>query len=183
MTTDDLPSRRSKNVRPEIGLAVASCELALQNPCRYPEAGARQIRPWLEPVVAELAPAATSFTVRFVSDREMRRLNGRYRGKDRPTDVLSFPGEPDDPEPVDQLAGLPVAGLEGEHHLGDVVIAVPTARRQAGAAGHGVERELRVLLLHGVLHCLGHDHETDGGTMERLEKRLRRRWIDGAEER
>ncbi|HSG39895.1 MAG TPA: rRNA maturation RNase YbeY, partial [Thermoanaerobaculia bacterium] len=94
---------------------------------------------------------------RFVSDREMRRVNREFRGKDKTTDVLSFPGE--------------------EGHLGDVMIAVPTARRQAAEAGHGVDRELKVLLLHGVLHCLGHDHETDQGEMERLERRLRRTWI------
>jgi probable rRNA maturation factor len=57
------------------------------------------------------------------------------------------------------------------------VVSVPTARRQAQAAGHEVAHELRVLLLHGVLHCLGFDHETDDGTMERLERRLRRKWL------
>jgi probable rRNA maturation factor len=92
----------------------------------------------------------------------MRRLNRDFRGKDASTDVLSFPGS---------------VGGEGRH-LGDVAIAVPTARRQAAAAGHDTERELRLLLLHGVLHCLGHDHETDGGEMERLERRLRRRWLE-----
>ncbi|NJL27180.1 MAG: rRNA maturation RNase YbeY [Thermoanaerobaculia bacterium] len=105
-------------------------------------------------------PAAESFAVRFISDREMTRLNSTYRHKHGPTDVLSFPGD----------------GAEG--HLGDVAISVPTARRQATELGHAVERELRVLLLHGVLHCLGYDHEQDDGTMERLEARLRRRWID-----
>ncbi len=56
---------------------------------------------------------------------------------------------------------------------------MPAARRQAARRGHEVERELRILLLHGLLHCLGYDHETDDGAMLRLEKRLRRRWIDG----
>ncbi len=135
-----------------------TCEILLQNPCRYAEAGARCHRPWLAPLVADLAPAAESLVVRFVSDREMRRLNATYRQRQGPTDVLSFPDD--------------------GGHLGDVVIAVPTARRQASARGHGVERELRVLMLHGLLHCLGHDHENDGGAMERLERRLRRRWID-----
>ena len=115
--------------------------------------------------MGQLAPQADSFAVRFTSDREVRRLNRDFRGKDRPTDVLSFPGE----EPV-----VPGDG----HHLGDVVIAVPTARRQAAELGHDLRHELRLLLLHGVLHCLGHDHETDGGTMDRLERRLRRRWLN-----
>ena len=55
---------------------------------------------------------------------------------------------------------------------------MPTARRQALATGHSAERELQLLLLHGVLHCLGYDHETDEGEMERLERRLRRRWLE-----
>ncbi len=135
--------------------------MQLQNPRRYPESRARPLRPWLESLVASLAPMATSLAVRFVSDREMRRLNSRYRGKDYATDVLSFLGETDSPEP----------------HLGDLVISVPTARRQAGRKGHGVERELRILILHGLLHLLGHDHETDDGEMERLEEKLRRRWL------
>lgn len=130
----------------------------MQNPCRYPEAGARRHRAWLESLVAELAPGAASLAVRFVSDREMRRLNASYRQIDRPTDVLSFPDEPG-------------------AHLGDLAVSVPTARRQATERGHATERELRTLMLHGVLHCLGHDHETDDGTMERLERRLRRRFI------
>lgn len=140
---------------------VQGPEVTLQNPCQYREAGARRVRPWLAPVVTALAGGYNSFVVRFVSDREMRQLNRFYRAKDATTDVLSFPGEE----------------LPDGHSLGDVVICVPAARRQAAAAGHDVGRELRVLILHGLLHCLGHDHETDDGTMERLEKKLRRRWI------
>ena len=140
-----------------------TAEIALDNPNRYPEARARRVRPWLAPLVAELAPGAASLGVRFAGDRALRRANRGFRGRDAPTDVLSFPGGPTP---------------EGRH-LGDLLISVPAARRQAAAAGHGVERELRVLLLHGVLHCLGHDHESDGGAMERLEARLRRLWIDG----
>ncbi len=131
-------------------------ELILLNPNRYPEAATRRLRPWLGALLAALAPRAESLGVRFVGDREMRRVNRRFRGKDQTTDVLSFPGE--------------------DGHLGDVLISVPMARRQT-AAGHGVDRELKTLLLHGVLHCLGYDHETDQGEMERLERRLRRTWV------
>ena len=140
---------------------AGGCEVVLQNPCGYPEGDEPGLLAWLEALVAELAPEAASFTVRLASDREMRRLNRTYRGRDYPTDVLSFPGE---------------ATPEGRH-LGDVVVAVPVARRQAAAAGHPPATELRVLLLHGALHCLGHDHETDEGEMERLEAALRERWI------
>ena len=137
-------------------------EIVLQNPNRYPEAQARRLRPWLERLVGALAPQAESLGVRFSGDREMRRANRAWRGKDKTTDVLSFPGE--------------------EGHLGDILISVPAARRQAASAGHPVERELKVLLLHGLLHCLGYDHETDQGEMERLERRLRRRWLRDDEE-
>ena len=132
-------------------------EIVLQNPNRYPEAGARPLYPWLRDLLAALAPEAESLGVRFASDREVRRANRSFRGQDKTTDVLSFPGE--------------------EGHLGDILISVPQARRQASAAGHPVSRELRVLLLHGILHCKGYDHETDQGEMERLERRLRRTWI------
>lgn len=136
---------------------VSDPEIVLQNPNHYPEAGARRLRPWLSSLLAALAPGAESLGVRFVGDREMRRVNRQFRGKDKPTDVLSFPGE--------------------EGHLGDILISVPTARRQAAEAGHETGRELRTLMLHGVLHCLGHDHETDQGEMERLERRLRKTWL------
>ncbi len=149
------------------------CDVQFQNPCRYPEAGARRLRPWLSPLIEELAPGAGSFAVRFVSDLEMRRLNARFRRRDQTTDVLSFPAEL--ALPLEEDAVSPT--LLEEPHLGDVVISVPAARRQASRLGHGVGVELRILLLHGVLHCLGHDHETDGGVMDRLEQRLRRRYV------
>jgi probable rRNA maturation factor len=138
-----------------------SCELALRNASRDREVRLRELRPWLVRLVGALAPEAASFAVRLVGDTAMRRLNRTYRGKDYATDVLSFPGE---------------VTPEG-HHLGDVVIAVPTARRQAATAGHPLRRELEILLLHGVLHCLGYDHEKDDGTMDRLEAKLRRQWL------
>jgi probable rRNA maturation factor len=137
-----------------------SVEIVLLNPNRYGEAAARGLRPWLTRVLAALAPEAESFAVRFCGDREMRRVNRLYRGRDQATDVLSFPGD--------------------DAHAGDVLISVPAARRQAAARRHSAERELRVLLLHGLLHCLGHDHETDDGEMEELERRLRRRFLGSA---
>jgi probable rRNA maturation factor len=132
-------------------------EIILQNPNRYPEVRARRLRSWLAGLLATVAPGKEALGVRFCSDREMRRVNRELRQQDKPTDVLSFPGE--------------------GGYLGDVLIALPVARRQAAEAGHGTERELKTLLLHGVLHCLGYDHETDQGEMERLERRLRRTWL------
>jgi probable rRNA maturation factor len=145
--------------------ATPGCEIALQNPNRYPEAQARRLRPWLGLLLTALAPGAGSLGVRFSGDREVRRLNRTYRGKDKTTDVLSFPGDE------------PASG----GHLGDILISVPVARRQAEAAGHSVEREIKILLLHGILHCMGYDHETDQGEMERLERRLRRSWTPAEE--
>jgi probable rRNA maturation factor len=93
----------------------------------------------------------------LAGDRLVHRLNREYRGRDRPTDVLSFPG---------------AGGGEG---LGDVVISVPTAERNARRLRRTLPQELDALALHGFLHVLGHDHETDDGRMDRLERRLRRR--------
>lgn len=109
---------------------------------------------WLTTVAPGRARGAV--TVAVVSDARVRSLNRTFRGKDAPTDVLSFPAD----EP---------------RLLGDVVIAAGVARRQAQAAGHSLQTELRVLALHGLLHLLGYDHETDGGRMARAERRLRRR--------
>ena len=92
-------------------------------------------------------------------DARLRRLNARYRGKDKPTDVLSFAGP---------------GAAEG---VGDIVISVETAARNARQLGRTLSQELDVLALHGFLHLLGYDHETDDGTMERLERRLRRKLL------
>jgi len=100
----------------------------------------------------------------LVSDRAMRDYNRRYRGKDGTTDVLAFPAGGD-------------AEPDGTRPLGEIVIAPRTAAAQARRAGHSLARELRLLLLHGYLHLLGHDHETDGGVMRRLERSLVRRLL------
>jgi probable rRNA maturation factor len=111
----------------------------------------------LETWLLSIAPARArgSVTVALVPDDRVRRLNRQYRGRNQPTDVLSFPAD----EPG---------------QLGDIVIAAGVARRQAASAGHSLGTELRVLALHGLLHLLGYDHETDVGTMQRVERRLRR---------
>jgi probable rRNA maturation factor len=107
-----------------------------------------------------VAPASArgQVTLGLVSDRRIRTLNREFRGIDSATDVLSFP------------SGEPAPGP-----LGDVLIARGVAARQARQAGHSLKTELRVLALHGLLHLLGYDHETDAGQMARLERRLRRK--------
>jgi rRNA maturation RNase YbeY len=102
-------------------------------------------------------------TVAFVSDRVMRELNRRWRGKKGTTDVLSFPATQDEFEK-----------LEGST-LGDVVISIEQAARQAAEHDLSFESEVAQLILHGLLHLCGYDHETDSGEMNRLELRLRRR--------
>ena len=130
----------------------------------------RAIRPgglkgFLERLISVQPPRqAHSVTVCLVSDRRMGELNRRYRQRVGATDVLSFLGD-DEPDP------------EGRVHLGDIVISVPTAARQARRRKHSLVRELKILLLHGYLHLLGHDHATDNGGMLRLEARLKRRLL------
>ncbi|MBV8858575.1 MAG: rRNA maturation RNase YbeY [Acidobacteria bacterium] len=102
-------------------------------------------------------------TVAFVSDRAMRELNRRWRGKRGTTDVLSFPAGQEEFEKGEGLS------------LGDVVISVEQAARQAAEHGLDFENEVEQLVLHGLLHLCGYDHETDGGEMNALELRLRRR--------
>jgi probable rRNA maturation factor len=100
------------------------------------------------------AGASGELSVFLVGDGRMRRLNRSFRGKDRPTDVLSFP--------------------QGGALVGDVVISVDTARRQAREGGWTLARELQQLVAHGILHCLGHDHDDERGarSMAAAERRL-----------
>ena len=114
--------------------------------------------------VLKIAPAdGAGVTIAFVSDRRMCELNRRWRGKEATTDVLSFPA-----------AQVEFEKLEG-FLLGDIVISVEQAARQAAEHELDFDREVAQLILHGVLHLCGYDHETDKGEMNRLELRLRRR--------
>lgn len=96
--------------------------------------------------------------VLLTTDRAIRRLNRDFRGKNKATDVLSFPAE---------------AGFVDAAIAGDLAISVDTARRQARQQGHALSVELKVLMLHGLLHLAGYDHEADSGQMARKERRLR----------
>ena len=116
----------------------------------------RAIRNFARRLQAEVA-RGRSFDCLITGDAELRRLNREFRGRDYPTDVLSFP-----------------ATLPGS--LGDLAISLGRARSQARAFAHSAEDELRILMLHGLLHLLGYDHETDSGRMARAEKRWRARF-------
>jgi len=104
-------------------------------------------------------------SIAIVRSKQMRRLNRLYRGKNMDTDVLSFPVGPGD------------AATPGPY-LGDVVICVDVALRQSSEAGLSIDREIAELVIHGVLHLSGYDHEVDNGEMNRLERKLRRRLLD-----
>lgn len=116
-----------------------------------------------ERAVKVLPANGAGATVVFVSDRAMRELNRRWRGKVGTTDVLSFPSGQEEFEKGEGLS------------LGDLVISVEQAARQAAEHGLDFEGEVAQLILHGLLHLCGYDHETDGGEMNALELRLRRR--------
>jgi probable rRNA maturation factor len=134
---------------------VACPDSPSQKTASAKQAGAtRGLAAWL----VKIAPASArgDLCVAIVSDRRMRALNRQFRGKDAVTDVLSFPAE-------------------SRGFLGDIVIADGVAKRQARAAGHGIQTEIRVLALHGLLHLLGYDHDADDGKMARAEARLRKK--------
>jgi probable rRNA maturation factor len=102
-------------------------------------------------------------TIVFVSDAAMRKLNRQFRGKDSATDVLSFPAQPESFE------------TEAEANLGEIVISLDRAQTQAQDNGLTLVNEVEQLILHGLLHLCGHDHETDNGEMSRLELKLRKK--------
>jgi probable rRNA maturation factor len=148
---------------------------------------ARQpLESFLRSVEKEFRLGGSDVTVCFVSDAEIARMNLAFRKKKGPTDVLSFPAAnkglkriyaegAEDTESTEKRRRKLGPGTT-ESYLGDIAIAPATARRYAKKNGRSLGNELRVLILHGVLHLLGYDHETDRGEMNRIERKLRRRF-------
>lgn len=132
----------------------------------------RPLESFLRRVKKELKLGEAGITVCLVSDAEIARMNEAFRKKKGPTDVLSFP-------PVARRKPVRVrrgsAKIKVGEYLGDIAISPATARRYAKKCGRKLSSELRVLILHGVLHLLGYDHETDRGEMDRIELKLRKR--------
>jgi probable rRNA maturation factor len=120
---------------------------------RFPQ---REIANFARRVLRVLEVDVDDLAIAFVDDEAIRELNRKFRGKNKPTDVLTFPGD------------------DGSH-LGDIVISLDTARRQAVDEKHSLPTEVKYLLLHGILHALGYDHETDEGEMNALEVKVRGR--------
>jgi probable rRNA maturation factor len=110
-----------------------------------------------------------NFSVAFVSDKRMQELNQLFRGKDSTTDVLSFPHE------TDEFEKAHAAAADEPHHesIGDIVISIEQAERQAAEHELPLDTEIKQLMLHGVLHLCGYDHETDKGEMNTRELELR----------
>jgi len=123
--------------------------------------------------------APDSLTVCLVTDAEIARWNRAYRGKPKPTDVLSFPSDDNHPRRTElrrshaRRRGLSSASPSSASYLGDIAIAPAVARRNARRFGRTFDDEIRILILHGILHLMGYDHETDTGEMDRREQRLR----------
>ncbi|HEY6127541.1 MAG TPA: rRNA maturation RNase YbeY [Candidatus Acidoferrum sp.] len=131
---------------------------------------------FLRKLQRELELQNVDVSIAFVSDAEIARWNENYRHKEGPTDVLSFPAITQRKKKSlparahnRQTSGSP------RKFLGDIAIAPETARRYAKKNGRTLRRELRILMLHGLLHLMGYDHESDNGEMNRIEQRLRRR--------
>ena len=146
----------------------------------------RPLQEFLQQAQCELQIADAEITIAFVSDAEIVRWNEQYRRQKGPTDVLSFPagagakaaaaarknGSPASPS---AHSYPPRATRNSPLFLGDIAIAPETAKRYARKNGRTLSKELRVLILHGVLHLMGYDHECDDGQMSRIEQKLRRR--------
>ena len=145
----------------------------VENRQRTVRVARRPLEAFLRRVREEVGYAEAGVTVCLVSDAEMARMNETYRKKQGPTDVLSFPAF-QRRRPA-RLAPRSTTRKKSEY-LGDIAIAPAIARRYARKHKRSLERELRVLILHGVLHLLGYDHETDRGEMDRMERKLRKRF-------
>lgn len=125
----------------------------------------KQFRDFVQSISSSVEEASgRTFSVAFISDDRMRKLNSTFRGKESTTDVLSFPNETEEFE-------RPPEG--GTPSLGDVVISAEQAARQAKENKLSLENEIKQLILHGVLHLCGYDHETDNGEMNAREHELR----------
>jgi probable rRNA maturation factor len=121
------------------------------------------LQQFCERVRQELEFAPESVTIQLISDDSMARLNKAFRKKDGPTDVLSFP------------ANRSPRGKRASEYAGDIAISPETARRNARRFSRSLPTEMRILILHGMIHLAGFDHESDHGEMDRFERRLRKR--------
>jgi probable rRNA maturation factor len=118
-----------------------------------------RLRALAQKIMTEAGAPDAELSVALVGDRRMRELNRQYRRRDRSTDVLAF--------------AMREAPVPGSSLLGDVVISLDTALRQARKAGHSLDQEVVILLIHGILHLLGFDHERSGHEARRMQRKER----------
>ncbi len=154
-----MPDPLKPGLKPGLEKEDPEQSLVVRNLQRRFKVDRRELESFLSRVAGSTGADESSATLALVGDARIQELNRDYRGHNEPTDVLSFHG----------------VG-ESEDYLGDIVISVETAYRQARRRRSNLKRELKVLTLHGFLHLLGYDHETDDGEMHRIEYRLRRRF-------
>jgi probable rRNA maturation factor len=124
---------------------------------------AKRWREFAEQALQAIGAEDRQATVVFVSDAAIRKLNRQFRGKDYATDVLSFPSQAESFE------------TDAKANLGEIVISLDRAQVQAKESGLTLANEVEQLILHGLLHLCGYDHETDNGEMNRLELKLRKK--------
>jgi len=137
----------------------------------------RELDKFLERAIRRLRLPAGALIVCLVNNAQMARWNRSYRGKNGPTDVLSFPTngmQRNDPGIATRHLPIQVPAARSDPYLGDIAIAPAVARRNARRFGRTFSEEMRILILHGILHLMGYDHESDDGQMDRREQRLRR---------
>ncbi len=161
--------RKRREARPRV---LGGGFPAIENHQRIVAVNLPALKRFLQQVKKEIGLGKDCVAIRLIGDPEMARLNETYRKKKGPTDVLSFPAAAESAKPGTLMQQ--VRRTCGEF-LGDIAISPKVARRNAKSLGRQLPEELKVLILHGVLHLLGYDHETDRGEMERIEMRLRRK--------
>ena len=128
-------------------------EILIKNQQKIIKINQRRIEEIIKKVLLHLkVDKKTEISVLFTDDKFIRTLNNRYRGMDKPTDVLSFSL---------QEGAVKSPEIESDKPLGDIIISAETAKRQADTLNHSIEKELTVLLIHGLLHLIGYDHEED----------------------
>ncbi|MBS1810209.1 MAG: rRNA maturation RNase YbeY [Acidobacteria bacterium] len=158
-----IPAKSVSNKKPRNITETAEVEII--NKQRRYKLARKQIVNLSHAVLNRTHQAPYSATITFIRDREMQALNRTYRNLDKPTDVLAFA----------YREGM--SDNEPDHNpnfLGDVIISVETADRYANEQGIEFATEINWLVIHGLLHLAGYDHETDNGEMRRLERRLRK---------
>lgn len=155
-------------------MSISKCDReAVNNRQQVVRLARPPLESFLRRVRNELGLEEESVTVCLVSDAEIARMNEKFRKKKGPTDVLSFPTVTRR-RPIRVRRGS--RPVKRGKYLGDIVISPATARRYARKHERKLLSELQVLILHGVLHLLGYDHETDRGEMDRVERKLRKRF-------